>query len=244
MHIISSSQCFPRFYYEKISESAGTLFKTGKTVDGYIRHDCVTDIILNRARALYKEKINKLSKSQIFYYVYGLFHSPVYRETFFAELKKMLPRLQLPKDPEVFLAFSEAGNALARLHLKYEAVPPYGGVQVTGDGAGDFKVEKMRFAKGSDRKEDKSVILYSSKIRISGIPLEAYRYVVNGQSAIEWVMERYQDKIDKGTRLRNDANAWALEHDQPRYILDLLLRMITVSLETMRIVDGLPVLGF
>ncbi|MCL2325590.1 MAG: hypothetical protein FWC40_03680, partial [Proteobacteria bacterium] len=102
-----------------------------------------------------------------------------------------------------------------------------------------YRVEKMRFI----TKGDKTVIQYNPHIRIENIPLAAYDYVVNGRSAIEWIMERYQVKIDKDSGIRNDPNDWAREHGKPRYILDLLLSVMTVSLETVRIVGGLPGLG-
>ena len=105
---------------------------------------------------------------------------------------------------------------------------------------GDFIVDKMRFP----IKGDKSSIIYNHAIRIDGIPPEAYEYVINGRSAIEWIMDRYRVTVDKDSGIKNDPNDWAKEHDQPRYILDLLLRIITVSLETMRIVNNLPRLDF
>lgn len=87
---------------------------------------------------------------------------------------------------------------------------------------------------------DKSVIEYNPWITISNIPLDAYEYVVNGRSAIEWIMERYQIKTDKASGITNDPNDWATEHSKPRYILDLLLSIVTVSLETLKIIKTLP----
>jgi predicted helicase len=107
-----------------------------------------------------------------------------------------------------------------------------------------FKVEKMRFGKGSDGKSDKTVIHYNSHLKITDIPLEAYEYVINGRSAIEWVMERYQVKVDKDSGIKNDPNDWSIEHDDPAYIFRLLGSVITVSLETMKIIKGLPRLDF
>ena len=101
-------------------------------------------------------------------------------------------------------------------------------------------MQKMRFLK----KGDKSAIQYNDKIKVTNIPLEAYEYVVNGRSAIEWIMERYQIKTDKASGIVNDPNDWAREHEQPRYILDLLLSIVTVSLETMKIVQELPKMDF
>ena len=133
--------------------------------------------------------------------------------------------------PEIFQAFSKAGRALANLHLNYEEQPPCPDVLVEGVESGNFRVEKMRFLS----KGDKSAIQYNESIRLSNIPLDAYEYVVNGRSAIEWIMDRYQIRVDKASGIVNDPNDWAAEHNKPRYILDLLLSIVTVSLETNRI---------
>jgi predicted helicase len=181
-----------------------------------------------------------VSKDDIFYYVYGLLHSEDYRTAFSVDLKKMLPRIPLVATSNDFWIFSKAGRYLSKLHLNYETVKPYAKVTITGEENGDFTVDKIRFLS----KNDKSVIQYNPDIRISGIPLEAYDYVLNGRSAIEWILDRYQVKIDKDSGIKNDPNDWAKEHDKPRYILDLLLSVITVSLETLKIVKALPKLKF
>ncbi|MDR1110887.1 MAG: DEAD/DEAH box helicase family protein [Deltaproteobacteria bacterium] len=241
LELIGKSQCFPRYHYEDLKTEGGTqkrtLFDSGTIIDGHKRHDAITDYILEESRARYGSKVNK---DAIFYYVYGFLHSEDYRAAFSADLKKSLPRLPLVDKPEDFWAFSKAGRDLAELHLNYETVKPYGQAKVTGEDRGDFIVEKMRFA----GKDDRTAILYNQSITVSGIPPEAYDYVVNGRSAIEWVMDRYQVKVDKDSGIKNDPNDWAREHGQPRYILDLLLGLITVSLETMKIVKGLPKLEF
>jgi predicted helicase len=167
-------------------------------------------------------------------------HSEDYRSTFTADLKKTLPRLFLVEKAEDFQSFSQAGRKLADLHLNYETIKPYDQVVITGEDKGNFTVDKLRFVS----RDDKSAIQYNSAIRITGIPLPAYDYVVNGKSPIEWVMDRYQVKIDSQSGIKNDPNDWAKEHGQPRYILDLLLRLITVSLETIKIVKSLPKLSF
>ena len=113
-----------------------------------------------------------------------------------------------------------------------------------GDDTVDYRVEKMRFGKADGKTVDKSVIHYNAGITIESIPLEAYDYVVNGKSAIEWVMERYAVKTDPASRIENNPNDWCREHDDPKYIYNLLLRIITVSLETMKIVYTLPKLKF
>jgi len=225
------TQCFPLYYYEKKSVYQPTLFDSEKSE--YTRKDGITNFILERCRANYGPKV---SKEDIFYYVYGLLHSPDYRRTFAADLKKMLPRLPLVEKPADFWAFSKAGRALAELHLNYETQPPHPDVVVTGAEQGKFRVEKMRFPD----KQDKTTIEYNPWITISHIPQEACEYVVNGRSAVEWIMERYQIKTDKASGITNDPNDWATEQGKPRYILDLLLSVITVSVETVKIVNGLP----
>lgn len=234
------TQCFPLYWYEeKQSSTEQNIFamSTEPQEKEYIRHDGVTDYILHEARDKYRT--NAITKEDIFYYVYGFLHSEEYRKQFAADLKKMLPRLPLVENAVDFKAFSEAGRKLADLHLNYEKRPKPEQVIVERN-ADDYIVEKMKFKS----KQDKSVIIYNNHITIKNIPLEAYDYVVNGRSAIEWIMERYQVKIDKASQIKNDPNDWAKEHNDPTYILDLLLSVITVSLETMKIVKGLPKVEF
>jgi len=241
-HLSGDTQCFPLYYYEENNSIQTGLFDTEDS-QKYIRRDAISDFILERAKKQYGKNV---SKEDIFYYVYGFLHSPEYRETFEADLKKMLPRIPLVDKMEDFWAFSKAGRKLADLHINYETVAPAEGVKVIGisplEGSnGDiFKVQKMRFPS----KEDKSKILYNSKITIENIPAQAYEYVVNGKSAIEWIMERYQVTIHKESQIKNDPNDWATEVNNPRYILDLLLSIIRVSTETVEIVNKLPKINF
>ena len=185
-------------------------------------------------------KPNTLSKEDIFYYVYGILHSPDYRTAFANDLKKMLPRIPLVEDVRDFWKFSKAGRKLADLHIHYEEVPHNEGVNVSGEGSGNFKVQKMRFPK----KNQTDTIIYNSQIAVTNIPDKAYEYVVNGKSAIHWIMERYQVKTDKKSGIKNDPNDWAEEVGNPRYILDLLLSIINVSVQTVDIVASLPKLEF
>lgn len=237
-------QCFPLYYYEEVKQEQLTLFDDpaqGK----YRKKDGITDWILKEMRHRYATR--NIDKEMIFYYVYGLLHSEEYRREFEADLKKSLPRIPIVDKLEDFLAFSKAGKKLADLHLNYEDVKPHDAVEVVGD-EGDYTVEKMRFAKmdGTDKNgkakkvDDKSIIIYNAEIRIENIPAKAYEYVVNGKSAIEWIMERYAVTTDKKSGIKNDPNDWSREHNKPRYILDLLLSIINVSCQTVDIVKTLP----
>ena len=233
---IEKSNCFPLYFYEERQKNSPSLFDaTGD--NEYIRRDGVSDFILERAKKVYGKNVGK---EDIFYYVYGILHSPDYRTAFANDLKKMLPRIPLVEDVRDFWKFSKAGLALADLHVNYETVPPYEGVQVTGESSGFFIVEKMRYPK----KGQTDTIIYNSKIVISNIPAKAYEYVVNGKSAIDWIMERYAVTINKDSGIKNDPNDWANEVGNPRYILDLLLSVINVSVQTVEIVEGLPKLDF
>ena len=143
------------------------------------------------------------------------------------------------------MAFSQAGRKLADLHLNYETVEPYKGVSVRYKSSKpSYEVQKMRFGKLDSKTADKSIIFFNSDIVIDGIPLEAYEYVVNGKSALEWVMERYQITTDSKSGITNNPNDWSREHGDEKYIFNLVLRIITVSIETMKIVNELPKLKF
>lgn len=238
-----NAQCFPLYWYEEEKQNTvmNNLFNETNNVlpkKEYNQHDGITDFILNEAHSIYKT--DSITKEDIFYYVYGILHSSDYRKQFAADLKKMLPRIPLVDNSADFKAFSAAGRKLAGLHLSYEKHTPPAEVVVEGDNGHNYKVTKMKFKS----KADKSEIIYNNQITIKNIPSEAYDYVVNGRSAIEWIMERYQVKTDKASQITNDPNDWAEEHNDPRYILDLLLSIITVSVETVKIVNNLPKLKF
>lgn len=236
-------QYFPLYWYDDSTADIADLFSAQQSdADRYVRRDGVTDWILSTARKQYGSLV---TKEDIFYYVYGILHAPDYRTTFAADLKKSLPRLPLVESPDDFWAFSRAGRSLAELHLGYESVEPYAGCHTVNsttsdDDAINYRVEKMRFGKLDSKTADKRIIHYNAGITIENIPLEAYDYVVNGKSAIEWVMERYAVKTDPASQITNDPNDWCREHDDPKYIYNLLLRLITVSLETMKIIRSLP----
>ncbi|MBO7116711.1 MAG: DEAD/DEAH box helicase [Prevotella sp.] len=255
-------QFFPLYWYEENKNKQKSLFDDGSD-DDYIRRDGITDWILKEVRNRYKVK--SITKEMIFYYVYGLLHSKEYRERFAADLKKSLPRIPIVEDVNMFMDFYMYGKKLADLHLNYEDVAPYPDVVVKGDrkvkmetrrdpATGGFIEEttnpedyeyfrvwdKMRFKS----KDDKSTIIYNGNITIENIPAKAYEYIVNGKSAIEWIVERYAVTQDKKSLIKNDANDWGKEHHKPRYILDLLLSVINVSVQTVDIVNALPKLKF
>ncbi|WP_370175649.1 DEAD/DEAH box helicase [Leeuwenhoekiella palythoae] len=239
----AGTQCFPLYYYEEKEQVQGSLFDAA-IESKYIRRDGVSDFIWERAKKQYGKAVDK---EDIFYYVYGILHSPDYRETFANDLKKVLPRIPLVDKPKDFWSFSKAGRALADLHINYEDVAPYEGAEVNmpqelvkEDAYAFFRVTKLRFPK----KDQKHTIIYNSKIKITNIPDKAYEYVVNGKSAIEWIMDRYQVKIDKKSGIKNDPNDWSKEVENPSYILDLILSIINVSVQTVDIVNDLPKLNF
>lgn len=264
------TQCFPLYWYEENEKAQRTLFDEASD-DKYIRHDGITDWILKEVRGRFSGT-KMISKETIFYYVYGLLHSPQYRTRFADDLRKSLPRIPIVDKIEDFMLFSKIGKQLADLHLNYEQVPPAEQVKVFMNNCpvskeqlqtwfaepnGEellkkaypyYSVEKMRFEKVRDENgklvPDKSVIIYNNNIRLENIPLESYDYIVNGKSAIEWIMERYAISTDSASGITNDPNDWSKEHQKPTYILDLLLSIISLSLQTNKLVDQLPSLPF
>lgn len=237
----AGSQCFPLYWYEKVEDEAapqGEMFSAASApdADGYVRRDAITDWALGAFRGHYGDAA--ISKEDIFWYVYGILHSPEYKQRFAADLKKMLPRVPFAED---FRAFSDAGRQLGEWHLNFETVEPFPLTEETKRlvmEPEDYLVTKMTFGK-KDGKPDKSVVVYNPHLVLRDIPLEAYEYVVNGKPAIEWIIERYQVTVDKASGIKNDPNEWS---EDPRYIVDLLKRIVRVSLESVRIVKALPAL--
>ena len=250
----AGAQCFPLYLYDDPSEtkapsqSQGSLFDTpAPEPKQRTRRDAITDEGLQHFQSAYPGE--KISKEDLFYYIYGLLHSEQYREWYADNLAKELPRIPRVKLAADFWAFSKAGRELAKLHIGYESVEPYpatvsiaGGKTLDDCTPQDFRVEKMRYGKNGKEK-DLTTLIYNSKITVTGIPPEAYEYVVNGKPALDWVVERQCVKTDKDSGIVNDANDWAIETmHNPRYPLELFLRVITVSLETLKIVKALPTL--
>lgn len=230
-------QCFPLYLYDEAAKASKDDLFADPIERGLRRRDAITDAGLAHFHAAYPGE--SISKEDLFYYVYGLLHSPDYRERFADNLSKELPRIPAVKKTEDFWAFSQAGRALAELHLNYETVAPYPlSMEVKGSlKDADYRVEKMKFAK----KGDKTTVIYNSRITLKGIPEAAWDYVVNGKAALDWVMERQAVRTDKASGIVNDANDWANETmGNPKYPLELFQRVVTVSLETQKIVKALP----
>lgn len=225
-------QFFPRFSFEERAPDGDLLAALDDDGTPYRRIDNVTDEILHDYQSSFGSQV---TKDEIFLYLYGILHAPDYREQFEGDLKKMLPRVPKVRD---FQAFSDAGCKLSKLHLSYETVEPYPLDEQRSANA-SYRVEKMKYAK-TGRVADKSTVIYNSGITVSGIPEEAHEYMLGSRSAIDWIIERYQVKTDKASGIVNDPNDWADEQGNPRYILDLLARIVTVSVETVKIVKSLP----
>ena len=236
----AGAQCFPRYWYEEMPKDS--LFGEGK--NNYIRNDGITDYISNYVHEKYKTLY--ITKDDIFYYIYGILHSKDYRAKFNQDLKKELPRVPFVEKYEDFIKFVNSGKMLAKLHTNYEKIEKYGKVDISYslDAPVDeielYKVNKMKFGK----KKDISIIEYNDYITISNIPIRAYEYKINGYSAIEWILKTYEKKTDKKSLILNDPNDWCEEVGDPKYIFNLLLSIINLSIQTVDIIESLPKLNF
>ena len=236
------NQVFPLYTYEPVVEEDGGFnlnLGGGEVVDGYTRRENITDATLAAYRDTYGDE--SIAKEDIFYYIYALLHHPEYREKYAADLMKMLPRIPLVKG---FWEYSRVGRALAELHLGYESVEPYPLDEVASSPAPEsleerfefYRVQKLKFGP----KKDRTLIKYNGHLTLKGIPEEANEYQVNGRSALEWVIDRYQVKTNKESLITNDPNDYCRAVNDPRYIVDLIERLVTVSLETQKLVGTLP----
>lgn len=253
------AQLFPRFTWAPV-DADGVLFgegsvvtqalepseygEIGEVVDGYVRVDNVTDEI----KAIYRGALGSdITGDDIFHFVYGKLHDPAYRETYAADLKKMLPHIETPASREEFDKFATAGRELMKLHVGYEDVEPWPvTVTVKGDATDreTWRVTKMAWAKTVDPETGKNIndvttLKYNSRVTISDIPVEADEYMLGSRSALGWIVDRYQVKKDKASGIVNDPNDWADEVGNPRYIVDLIAKVTRVAVETVRIVERL-----
>lgn len=220
LHLEYNGQGFMRYDNEKSDESS--LFETS--------HDNVNQE--------FADKLG-LSLDDTFAYVYGLLNSPEYQQKYANDLKKDLARIPVVAEKEKYV---EIGKKLMDLHINYEEVPVYGGVQIVANENPSYVVKKMKFGNKRDAEsgkleKDKSTIIFNSDITIKDIPEKAYEYVVNGRSAIEWIIDQYQVKTDKKSGITDDPNDFSSD---PKYIFNLLLRIINVSVQTVDLVNSLP----
>ena len=212
LHLTGDSQSFPFYTYDE---------------DGTNRRENITDWALTEFRSHYND--DTITKWDIFHYNYGLLHHPTYREKYEANLKRDLPHIPFAKD---FWGFAKAGARLADLHVNYESQPEYDELNFiqNPDVPLDWHVEKMKLSK------DKTSLIYNDFLTINGIPEKTYDYRLGNRSALEWIINQYCVKIDKRSGIVNDPN----RADDPQYILKLIGKVITVSLETVKVVEGLP----
>ena len=243
----AGSQCFPLYLYDK-PEAEGSfldLFDSETDAHGYTRRDAITNDALAKFRTAYG---NTVSKRDLFHYIYGLLHVPSYRLRFANNLSKELPRIPLAANPDHFTALVAAGRELGDLHVGFDRIDPWplkfvnGGwdAPVGTDPTTYFRVQKMKRG-GTQKEPDLTTIIYNSNITVTDIPADAWDYEVNGRPALKWVMDRQAVSTDKASGIVNDANHYATETiGDPSYPLKLLACVIRVSMETNRIVEGLP----
>jgi predicted helicase len=245
------AQSFPLYLYDVV-ERADTpadepqlSLAEGERASRSGRRFAITDAALAHFEAAYPEDPD-ISKEAIFYYCYGILHHPEYLEQYGDNLSKEIPRIPRVKSRDDFWTIHKIGKALGELHVGYETfdyrLPS--GVEVDTNGKKlidtQYRVAKMRYGK-TDGVKDLTTVHYNEFITIRNIPAHAHDYVIHGRSAIDWVVERQGVRVDKDSGIVNDSNDWAIETMQnPRYPLELLLRVIALSIETLKLVGNLP----
>ena len=241
LDFLEKTQCFPRWLpgeQDNAAEDALDLGEPSEMPSGF------SSEALPHFQAAYPGK--SISEDDLFYYIYGILHSEDYRTRYANNLMKELPRIPRVATYEQFKAFVEAGQELAQLHVHFEDIAPYAGIKIeyTRVGQPSYRVTQMKWGKikgkTGNAAKDKTTLIYNDWITVKNIPLEAQEYVVNKKSALDWVVERACVSIDKASGIVNDFNDYAAERGSERYPLDLFLKIITVSLETMKIVRALP----
>ena len=245
LHLNGDTQSFPRYVYDDEQMETKAQADLFSETSQFGRKDGITPEAMVHFSEVYSD--HSISVDDVFYYIYGILHSEDYRTRYANNLMKELPRIPRVATYEQFKAFADAGRKLADLHVNYEQQPEYAGVTIKVAPGASYRVtKKMKYRKMAEKTGnaayDKSVIIYNKDITISDIPLEAQKYVVNKKSALDWVVERASVKTDKASGIVNDFNDYGMEMTppNPRYPLSLVLKVITVSLETMKIVKSLP----
>ena len=239
LHLVASAQWLSRWRYEAHDpESPDAWIQYGdedlEHVPGYRRIDNITNWCLQQFRQQYSAL--HITKDDIWSYIYGLLHAPDYREKYRADLSKALPRIPFAPD---FGAFRDAGEQLAALHLGYETCPEHELHVEVGPGPNPYQLDYQAMKWGGTSKEpDRSVLHVTPSVTLSGIPDEAHEYVVNGRTPLEWAVDRLQISQHNESKIVNDPNAWFAEN--PAELVAHLKRLVHVSVETTRIVDGLP----
>jgi predicted helicase len=235
---VPKSQVFPLFWYEEPPAGGGLLADV--------------EVSLTRREGISKWAVEtfssalgrKVSREEIFYYSYGVLHSEDFRTAYEDNLVKERPRIPMVKSAEDFDAFVSAGHQLADLHLNYENVEPYplGELCTRPELTPSelYRVLKMTFPKGEAVKDRPSSIIYNSFITLNGIPDEVWDYMLSGKAALYWIVDRFRLTIDKESGIINDPNEYSSD---PRYIVDLVKRVVTVSVRTLDIVRALPALS-
>ena len=230
LELMSKGQCFPRYRFECRNIAQGELLDDANRLE---RIDNISDTALRAFRAHYGD--NRITKDTIFDYIYGVLHAPAYCERFANDLAKGLPRIPFAPD---FHAFADAGRRLAELHLGYESCEEYPletlFAQPGEPGPERYRIgtRAMWFTDG-----DRGVLIVNDHLRLAGIPAEAHGYVVNGRTPLEWFIDRYRITRDRESGIVNDPNGW---FDDPRDLVTAFRRIVHVSVETVRIVNGLP----
>ena len=240
LHLMENAICMPMFFYDRVDENPVVAqmhmfdFMDSRTEEKpairYKKWSAISDAALGKFREMYGSKVQK---EDIFYYLYAVMQNRKYIELYGDNLSKEMPRIPML---DRFSEYVRIGRELAELHVHYEqpVAPQTLGVEIRMDKP-DFSVEKMRFKKDG-KAVLKDTILFNDSIQISNIPERAYEYIVNGKSAIEWVMERYAVTVDKASGIVDDPNQYGDE----QYVFHLLLSIIHVSMKTQELIDSMP----
>lgn len=242
LELESKAQWCSYYTYEKATEQQvdGLFSLDGEIVNGYLRKENITDATLDNYRKAYGD--DSITKWDIFYYLYGLFHHPEYRERFEADLKKLLPRTPQLRS---FAEIAAIGKKLGDYHVDYESAQPYPLKELLlspepSDTEGRYEFYAIDGSMSWPSKNDRTALTVNGNVVLSGIPEGAFDYRPNGTPALEWIIDRYSVKRDAKTQILNDANAYSRHVGDPRYVVDLIKRVTTVSIETARLVESLP----